>query len=117
MNDSEFLESFAESRTNFLSMLARKIQETDAALAHLAIGDVYSICAVDDAYRRFHDLCGISSTLGLEATCRVARTIDAILSVPFRARRGLSNEELEKLRSGLCFLQLTVHNETRSSDF
>ena len=117
MNDSEFLESIAKSRVSFLAMLADKIRETDAALVHLGGNSKYSICAVEDAYRRFHDLCGISSTLGLDATGRVARTIDAILSVPFRARRGLSQDELRKLNGGLRFLNLIACNEMRSREF
>jgi len=117
MDNPDFLESVAESRIHFLSMLAAKIQETNSALAHMVIGDAYSICAVEDAYRRFHDLCGISATAGLDVTCRVARTIDAILSVPFRARRGLSLSELDKLKNSLQLLQLTASNEMRSKEF
>jgi len=116
MNDLDILDGVAETRALFLSILAEKVRDTHAALKHMAIGDTYSVCAVHDAYRRFHDLCGISSTAGLDVTCRVARTVDAILSVPFRAQRGLSLNELEKLKNGLQLLQLTAINEVRSKD-
>jgi|GEM_PF-3344042 len=117
MDDLDYLESVADTRVHFLSILAEKIRETEEAFPHLAIGDTYSICAVEDAYRRFHDLCGISSTAGLDVTCRVARTIDAILSAPFRARRGLSLGELDKLKSTLQLLRLTASNEMRPKEF
>jgi hypothetical protein len=114
MNASQFTERIAKVRARFAANLADKIRQTDAALPHLAGDGSAAVDAVATAYRRFHDMCGVGSTLGFEATGRVARTLDAILIGPFRDRRGLSEGELVRLTEGLESLRIVARTETES---
>ena len=70
-------------------------------------GGSEAIVAVADAYREFHDVCGIAPTIGFTATGQLARHCDAILVTPFRDQRALSEseragltEKIEALRTG-----------------
>jgi hypothetical protein len=115
MDESQFAERLAEIRARFAAKLADKIRETNAALPHLAGDGSDAADAVATAYRRFHDMCGIGSTIGFEATGRVARTLDAILIGPFRDQRGLSGGELAKLTEGLESLRIAARTEMKST--
>jgi len=113
MDESEFAERIAKIRARFISKLADKIQETDAALPHLA-GEGGGADAVAATYRRFHDMIGIGSTIGFEATGHAARAIDAILVEPYRERRALSDDEVAKLVEGLKALRIVARTEMQS---
>ncbi len=115
MDESEFAERIAKIRARFISKLADKIQETDAALPHLA-GDGGDAEAVAATYRRFHDMIGIGSTIGFEATGQAARVIDAVLAEPYRQHRALSDDELAKLAEGLKALRIAARTEMQSPD-
>jgi chemotaxis protein histidine kinase CheA len=114
--ETQFAERIAKVRARFISKLAEKIEATDAALPQLAEDSSDAIEAVSAAYRRFHDMVGISSTIGFEATGQVARTLEAILTGPFRDRRGLRGDELSKLKEGLEALQITALTEIQPKD-
>ena len=115
MAQSDFAERIAMIRARFAAKLTDKIQDTDAALAHLTDDGRDAVDAVAAAYRRFHDICGIGATIGFEATGQVARAIDAILIGPFREQRALSDDELVKLTEGLVFLRSAVRTEMSST--
>ena len=109
--ESNFDERIAVIRARFAAKLTDKIKETDAALPHLR-GDGSSVVdAVAAAYRRFHDICGIATTIGFEATGQAARAIDAILIGPFRERRALSDDEMVKLTEGLASFRSAARTE------
>lgn len=114
MDESEFAERIAKIRARFISKLADKIQETDAALPHLAGDGGNAAEAVAATYRRFHDMIGIGSTIGFEATGQAARAIDAILAEPYRQHRSLSDDELAKLAEGLKALRIVARTEMQS---
>ena len=116
MNESEFAERIAKIRVRFVSKLADKIRQTDAALHQLSGDGSEAADAVATAYRQFHDVCGIGATIGFEATGRSARALDAILVGPFRDHRGLSEAELVKLKEGLETLRIAARTEMQSTD-
>lgn len=99
-------------RARFAVKLADKIQQTDAAIAHMA-GDPSH---VSTAYRWFHDVSGIGPTLGFQATGLAARACADILLGPFRARRGLSPEELASLTTGLEAVRIAALRESHSTE-
>src|ERR1700677_3618195 len=94
LDDLEFTKRIAKIRARFASKLVEKIQATDAALTHLAGDGNDAVEAVATTYRRFHDMYGISATVGFQETGLAARTLDAVLVGPFRDRRGLRDDEL-----------------------
>lgn len=114
--ETQFEERIAKVRVRFISKLADTIQTVDAAFAHMAGDGDDAVAAVASTYRRFHDMAGVGSTIGFEATGRVARTLDALLSGPFRDRRGLRDDELAELKEGLGALQMAVLMEIRPKD-
>ena len=116
MGEPEFAARMAKIRARFAAKLADKIQETDAGLPQLAGKGRAAADAVAAAYRRFHDICGIGPAIGFEATGRVARTLDAVLVGPFRDHRGLSGDELAKVKEGLESLRIAARTEIQSPD-
>jgi hypothetical protein len=103
-------------RGRFALKLARNIEQTDAALRHMAQEGNDAVSAVAAAYRWFHDATGICSTIGFEATGQLARSCDAILVEPFRAQRGLSQDELALLTQALESFRITALAETASTE-
>jgi hypothetical protein len=103
-------------RARFALKLAHNIQQTDAALIHMAQEDDEAVSAVATAYRWFHDATGMCSTIGFEATGQLARSRDAILIGPFRAQRGLSPDELALLRQALESFRITALAETAATE-
>ena len=80
---------------------------------HEAFGQWVSdaVATVDAAYRRFHDICGMASTVGFTVTGRAAKELDAILVVAFRAQRGLTEAELTNARTGLDAVKAAANIE------
>jgi chemotaxis protein histidine kinase CheA len=111
LNESEFAERIAKIRARFASKLADKIEATDAAMVHMGDDASDAIDAVATTYRRFHDMYGISSTIGFKAIGQMARTVDAVLIGPYRDRRGLREDELAKLKRALEALQAAAATE------
>ncbi len=114
--ETQFEERIAKVRVRFISKLADTVLTVDAAFPHLTGDGDDAIKAVASTYRRFHDMAGISSTIGFDATGRVARTLDALLAGPFRERRGLRDDELAELKEGLGALQMAVLMEIQPKD-
>jgi hypothetical protein len=96
--------------------LADKIQQTDVALPQMTGSGAEAVDAVATAYRWFHDISGIGPTIGFEATGRQARSCADVLVGPFRARRGLSKDELGLLTSSLESLRIAALHETHSTE-
>jgi hypothetical protein len=112
---ARFAERIAKVRMRFCSKLTDKIMKTDAALPHMAGEGSDAVEAVASAYHCFHDVSGISSTIGFPETGEKARSCEAVLVKPFRARRGLSLEELALLTLRLESFRSAAQTETFSS--
>jgi len=117
MDARQFAERMALIRARFIGRLPGKIEATDAALPMLAGDGKTAAEAVATIYRRFHELCGIGPTIGFNETGKVARTlVDGVLVKPFKAQRGLSAEELAKLKRGLESFRAAALNEMQSTN-
>lgn len=114
MSESEFDERIAKIRARFVTKFAEKLRDTDAAVSQLTGDGADATAATEATYRRFHDMCGIGSTIGLNATGQAAKALDAILIAPFRAQRGLSSEELVKFKGCLEALRAAGQSEMGS---
>jgi hypothetical protein len=111
MTEADFAERLSTIRARFAAKLNGKIEKADAALPYLSGDGSDAADAVATAYRLFHDICGIGATIGFERTGRAASRIDAVLIGPFRARRGLSADELTKLTKRLACLRIVARAE------
>lgn len=116
MGVDQFAERIAVIRTRFASKLAAKIGDTEAALPDLAGDATDAVGAAAAAYRRFHDVCGIAPTIGFDEIGRVARILDAVLIGPFRGKRGLTADEMVKLKLGLDALQAAARIDTPATN-
>jgi hypothetical protein len=115
MSTDQFADRMAAIRARFAAKLTAKIEETNAALPSLAGADGDVIEAVAATYRRIHDLCGVGPTVGFLETGRAARNLDAVLIGPFRAARGLTPDEVAKLKEGLDALRAAAQIDTQSN--
>jgi hypothetical protein len=109
--EAQFAARIDGIRARFALKLANNIQQTDAALQHMAGDGSDAMDAVAVAYRWLHDAVGVCATIGFEATGQRARSCDAVLIGPFRAQRGLSQEELALLTANLESLRFTALTE------
>jgi hypothetical protein len=112
--ESEFAARIDKIRARFALRLADNIQQTVVALPRMAGDDGDAVAVVARAYRWFHDITGMGSTVGYEATGRHGGVCAAILAGPFRAQRGLSPDELTLLTDGLEALRIEALRETHS---
>lgn len=115
MDASQFADRMGLIRKRFSARLPKKIEETEAALPSLAGDRSGAATAVATVYRRFHEVCGIGPTVGFDEVGRIARAlVDGVLVKPFRAERGLTIDELEKLKEGLAAFrdaaQIEIHS-------
>jgi hypothetical protein len=114
--EAQFTARIDKIRARVALKLADGVQQTDAALSRMTGDGSDAVNAVATAYRWFHDLSGIGPPLGFEATGKQARTCADMLVDPFRARRGLSADELTVLAAGLQSLRTVALNETHSTE-
>jgi len=113
---AEFAARVDKIRARVALKLVDKIRQTDAALSRMVGNGSDATEAVEIAYRWLHDVSGIGPTLGFDATGRQARSCADILAGAFRAKRGLSPDELELLANGLDSLRIAALSETHSTD-
>jgi hypothetical protein len=115
MDASQFADRMALIRKRFSARLPKKIEETEAAFPILTGHGGDAATAVATVYRRFHEVCGIGPTVGFNEVGRIARTlVDGVLVKPFRAERGLTTDELEKLKEGLAAFRGAARIEIHS---
>jgi chemotaxis protein histidine kinase CheA len=111
VSTDEFAERLAKVRQRFVSSLPSKIDETYAALPHLAGDDVTVVPTVSETYRRIHGISGIGLTVGFIKTGQAARDLETVLLAPYRERRGLAATELDDFKKALDALQEAAHRE------
>jgi F420-dependent methylenetetrahydromethanopterin dehydrogenase len=113
VDEAKFAQSMAIIRARFPSKLAEKFKQIDHALPLMRGENTDAVEAVAAAYRRIHEICGVASTIGFDEIDRTARVCDAVLIEPFRARRGLSEEEFGLLTLGLDSLRNSARTQTQ----
>jgi chemotaxis protein histidine kinase CheA len=111
VSTDEFAERLAKIRQRFVSSLPSKIDETYAALPHLAGDDVSVVPTVLETYRRIHGISGIGLTVGFVKTGQAARDLETVLLPPYREQRGLAANELDDFKKALDALQEAAHRE------
>jgi chemotaxis protein histidine kinase CheA len=114
VDDLEFSQRMAQIRARFATKLSDRIDDMEATIVGLAEGQSGAVPAVAEAYRRFHEICGIGPTIGFAATADVARRLEALLIAPFRDGRGLSAGELAQFSADLAALRTAAQAETQS---
>ena len=117
MPTPEFEERILAIRVRFASRLVAEIDDTNAALPILEGGEMTSSDAVAVVYRRFHSMCGIAPTIGFESVGKSAQVLDKILIEPFRAKRGLTPDEMEKVKAELVAFRAAAHVEMQLGSF
>ena len=114
MEGDVFAERLAGVRKRFAAKLPARLAEIDIALPELAGEGAEVAAAVYTAHRKVHDLCGIGPTLGFTATGQAARVCERILLQPSRTERGLTEQELARLKEGLVALRVAARNDVQS---
>ena len=115
MDGDPFTERLASVRKRFSAKLAGRLADIDAALPELTGDGDEVAAAVYTAHRKVHDLCGIGPTLGFIATGAAARACERILLEPSRGERGLTEQELARLKEGLVALRAAAQTEIQST--
>jgi hypothetical protein len=115
MGVDQLAERIAVIRKRFASRLIATLHEIDPASRDLA-GDGANVDAVAATYRRIHDVCGTGPTIGFTASGQAARKLDAVLIEPFRAKRGLTADEVAQLKDGLDALRLAAELDMQSTN-
>ncbi len=114
MDVDRFKERLAVVRKRFAMTLECKITDTCAALPKLAGTGPAVEDAVAESYRRIHGICGVGPAVGFVVTGRAARDVEDVLITPFRAKRGLTPNELTHLEKRLAALQAAAKHELSS---
>jgi chemotaxis protein histidine kinase CheA len=100
-------------RKRFSAKLMDRIRQLAGDLAQMVGDGAEPAELVANAYRWLHETCGIASTIGFEAIGQAARSCDSLLVGPYRARRGLTRDELVDLTACLDSLQNAAQAEIR----
>jgi hypothetical protein len=94
MNLDPYTERLALVRRRFASSLEGKIENAYAAIPALTAKAPAAAPATAEAYRCMHGIVGIGPTIGFPATGRAARDAEDVLNLPYRAKRGLTDDEI-----------------------
>jgi hypothetical protein len=115
-NEGQFEARIEGIRKRFAAKFAVRMQQTVADLSRMSGEGAVPADIVANAYHWLHEICGIASTIGFQATGLSARSCDTLLVGPYRAQRGLSATELVQLAEGLESLRLTAQVELQIQD-
>lgn len=111
-----YTERLAEVRQRFSSKLSARLQTVEAALPHLAGNGPDVVEAVSSAHHQIHLLCGLAPTVGFPRTGQAARKIERLLIDPVRNKCGLSDRDVEQLKSELDALRAVAQAEMSSTN-
>jgi chemotaxis protein histidine kinase CheA len=117
MTDDIFADRVAKVRQRFMATLEAKIEETSAALPKLGgvAPEDTAVAAVAEAYRAMHAIVGIGRTVGFPDTGRAAHEVEDVLRPPYHAGRGLSDDEISRLKDSLQALRTIAARELQST--
>jgi len=113
MTIDPFTDRLARVRRRFVSTLESKIENAYAAIPQLSNGAPAAAPAVAEAYRCMHGIVGIGPTVGFPATGHAAHDVEAVLRPPQQAKRGLTDDEIQTLKTCLHTLRETAERELR----
>lgn len=113
--EAEFTAHIEKIRVRFVLKHADRIEQIRAAISQMTGDGSDAANAVASSYHWFHEICGISSTIGFEATGLQAQSCASILIGAFRAQRGLSRDEAKSLASGLESFRIVAQHEMHST--
>jgi len=111
MSVDVFADRLARVRRRFVSTLQGRIDDTDAAIPKLGGNAATAATAVGEAYRCMHGIVGVGPTVGFPATGRAAHDVEDVLRPAQTERRGLSDDEVARLRERLLDLRAAVERE------
>ena len=113
--EAEFTAHIEKIRVRFVLKHADRIEQIRAPISQMTGDGSDAANAVASSYHWFHEICGISSTIGFEATGLQAQSCASILVGAFRAQRGLSPDEAKSLASGLESFRIVAQHEMHST--
>jgi hypothetical protein len=116
MSEAEFIERMAQIRARFARKLANEVEEMSLNFGRLAGASREAVEATAAAYLTFHEMCGIGPTIGFEATGQAARAVDGILILAYRAQRGLTDDELSRLKGELEHVRAAMRAEIKPEE-
>ena len=114
--ETEFSARIDRIRARVVLKLADKIPQIDAMMSLMTGDGTGAMDAVASAYRWLHDVSGIGSIIGFEATGRHARLCAAVLISAFHAQRGLSSDEVALLASRFETFRIVALSETHFTE-
>jgi chemotaxis protein histidine kinase CheA len=115
MTDDIFAERVAKVRQRFMASLEAKIDSTYAALPGLGRTEPAAVAAAAEAYRSIHGIVGIGRTVGFPAIGTAAHDVEDVLRPPYRAGRGLTDDEISLLKTSLQALREVATRELQSN--
>jgi chemotaxis protein histidine kinase CheA len=111
MSVDAFDDRLTKVRRRFVSKLRDRVDATDALIPKLGGDTAGAAAAAGEAYRCMHSIVGIGSTVGFPATGRAAHEVEDLLRAAQNEHRGLSDDEISKLRERLIALRAAVEGE------
>lgn len=114
MSIDVFADRLARVRRRFVSTLQGRIDDTSASLDKLAAKAPGAATAVGEAYRCVHGIVGVGPTVGFPATGRAAHGVEDVLRPAQNERRGLSEEEMARVRERLIELGAAAEREMQA---
>jgi chemotaxis protein histidine kinase CheA len=114
MTTDPFTDRLVRVRARFASTLAGKIEETCAAIPHLADTEPAAAATVAEAYRCVHGMVGVGPTVGFQASGSAAHDVENVLRSAQQQRRGLTAAEIALLTKSLQALREVAARELQS---
>ena len=114
MTADDFTVHVARVRERFASTLNSKIADNFAALEKMSASGSDSIEAVVATHRRLHEMYGVASTLGFNATGKAAGAARAAIREAAKAKRPPTAAEITALRRELEHLRDAAAADLRS---
>jgi chemotaxis protein histidine kinase CheA len=114
MTADPFTDRLARVRDRFATTLVGKIDQTQAAIPHLAGADAAAANAAAEAYRCVHGIVGVGPTVGFPASGHAAHDVEDVLRPPQQQRRGLTADEVALLTKALQTLREVAARELHS---
>jgi len=114
MTADPFTERLTRVRARFALTLAGKIDESCAAIPHLADAEPAAPAAVAEVYRCVHGIVGVGPTVGFPGSGSAAHDVEDRLRLAQQERRGLTATEIELLTKSLQVLREIAARELQS---